>query len=158
MIEISNYNSNSSTYGLYKRIISKIKLSSNTNDAQRESLFIKDICNRIEKSKTVLYVLELDKEVIGLISLSVTSIQDQPSMQIDYIFVSENYRGKSLEELDDLKPFKYLIEIAINLAKEIKTTVGLRYIVLSPDTDELKHKYEKVFFQELNKEWMYLKI
>lgn len=158
MLEISNYNSNSSTYGLYRNLLSKIKLSNDINDSQRESLFIKDICNRIEKSKTVLYVLELNKEIIGLISLSATSIQDQPSMQIDYIFVSENYRGKNLEELDNLKPFKYLIEMAINLVKEVKLLVGIRYIVLSPDNEDLKYKYEKVSFKELNDEWMYLKI
>ncbi len=158
MLEISNYNSSSSTYGLYKKLLSKIQLSKDINDAQRESLFIKDICNRIEKSKTVLYVLELDTEIIGLISLSVTSIQDQPSMQVDYIFVSEKYRSKPLKELDNLKPFKYLIEIAISIAKEIKETVGLRYIVLSPDTEELIHKYKSLSFKELTKEWMYLKI
>ena len=158
MLEISNYNSTSLTYGLYAKILSKIKLSNDLNNAQRESLFIKDICKRIEKSKTVLYILELNTEIIGFVSLSVTSIQDQPSMQIDYIFVSESYRGKQLKELDNLKPFKYLIEVAINISKEIKSTVGLRWIVLSPDNDDVKEKYKKVDFQSLNKDWMYLKM
>lgn len=143
---------------MYIKILSKIKLSSDISDAQRESLFIKDICNRIEKSKTVLYILEFDTKIIGFIALSATTVQDQPSMQIDYIFVSEEFRAQSLKILDNLKPFKYLIEMAINIAKEIKTIVGLRYIVLSPDSEALKDKYKKVSFKELTDEWMYLKI
>ncbi len=158
MLEISNYNSNSSIYGLYKNLLPYLKFTKNKNESQRESLFIKDICKRVEKSKTVLYVLKNDEEIIGLISLSATSIQDQPSIQIDYIFVNENYRGVKLEILDNLKPFKYLIELAINISKKLKSEIGIRYIVLSPDTDDLKEKYKSVGFQSLNKDWMYLKI
>ena len=36
--------------------------------------------------------------------------------------------------------------------------IGLRYIVLSPDNDDLKDKYVKVGFKKLNKEWMFFKI
>ena len=158
MLEISNYSNNSSTYGLHTKILSKVKLSDERNQSQRENLFIKDICKRIEKSKTVLYTLEINEDIIGLVALSATSIQDQPSLQIDYIFVNDVYRGVEIQELDNLKPFRYLIEFSINLAKEIKLSIGLRYLVLSPDTDELKHKYEKVSFQPLNNDWMYLKI
>ena len=73
-------------------------------------------------------------------------------------FVSENYRGTPLEILDNLKPFKYLIEIAINLAKKLRLELGIRYLVLSPDNNDLKEKYKKVDFQSLNKDWMYLKV
>jgi hypothetical protein len=51
-----------------------------------------------------------------------------------------------------------LIEFSINLAKDLKKVIGLRYIVLSPDNDELKQKYLSVDFKELNQEWMFLKI
>lgn len=158
MLEISKYSKDSSTYGLYTRLLSKIKLSKNIENSNRESLFIKDICKRVEKSKTVLYVLKNDEEIIGFISLSATSIDDQPSIQIDYIFVSESYRSTHLEILDNLKPFKYLIEIAINIAKKLRLEIGVKYLVLSPDNDDLKEKYKKVNFQSLNKDWMYLKI
>ena len=158
MLEISKYSKESSTYSLYTNLLSKVQLSKDIENSNRESLFIKDICKRVEKSKTVLYVLKNNEEIIGLISLSATSIEDQPSMQIDYIFVSENYRGTPLEILDNLKPFKYLIEIAINLAKKLRLELGIRYLVLSPDNNDLKAKYKKVDFQSLNKDWMYLKV
>lgn len=51
-----------------------------------------------------------------------------------------------------------MIEFSINLAKDLKKVIGLRYIVLSPDNDELKQKYLSVDFKELNQEWMFLKI
>ncbi|MEA3497749.1 MAG: hypothetical protein U9R16_01700 [Campylobacterota bacterium] len=58
MIEIQSYDSSSSTYKLYLKLIDNIELSSDINSSNIELLFIKDICKRIEKSKTVLYVLK----------------------------------------------------------------------------------------------------
>ena len=124
----------------------------------REELFIKDVCTRVSKSKSVLYVLEFEEKIIGLIALSATSITDQPSIQIDYIFVSNSFRNKNLEILNDFKPFRYLINLAISLAEDMSKQLGLRYIVLSPDNDDLKDKYIKVGFKKLNKEWMFFKI
>ena len=66
----------------------------------REELFIKDICIRISKSKSVLYVLESGEEIIGLVALSASSVTDQPSVQIDYIL---------LVDLSEAKILKYLI-------------------------------------------------
>lgn len=158
MLEISKYNKDSSEYNLHKNLLLNLKFSKDLEQSTREKSFLKDICNRVEKSKTVLYVLKLDSEIIGLVSLSATSIDDQPSLQIDYIFVNDLYRGKEIEALDNLKPFRYLIELTINLAEEIKSSIGLRWIVLSPDNEDLKNKYKKVNFQSINDDWMYLKL
>jgi hypothetical protein len=67
---------------------------------------------------------------------------------------------KKIEILDNNKPFRYLIEFVIAVAKKIQSEVGLRYIILSPDNDNLKDKYNNLGFQKLYKsiEWMYLKI
>jgi len=158
LIEILNYNSKYAPYNLSVKLLNSLKLSNDIGLANREELFIKDICKRVSKSKSVLYVLKNDDFIIGLISLSVTSIKEQPSLQIDYIFVSETFRGNSMKVLENNKPFRYLIKLAVTLAQAISQEVGLRYIVLSPDNDELKEKYSKVDFQQLDKEWMYLKI
>ena len=158
MIEIQSYDSSSSTYRLHLKLIDKIELSTDTNSSNRESLFIKDICKRIEKSKTVLYVLKNDDDIIGLVALSATSINDQPSIQVDYIFVSEKYRGQKIAELDNCKPFRYLIDLSISLAKDFKSSIGLRYLVLSPDNDDLKEKYKQVDFKILDNDWMYFKL
>lgn len=158
MIEISNYNASSLTHQLHSKIINRVKLSDDVNSASRENAFIKDICKRVKQSKTVLYVIEDDNESIGLIAISTTSFEEQPSLQIDYIFVNDRYRGVVVEELDNCKPFRYLVGFAINIANEIKTKVGLRYLLLSPDSDELKEKYKQVDFKELNDDWMYFKL
>lgn len=158
MLEIINYNSSSSSYNLYTTIFKKLQFSDDIQQANREELFIKDVCTRVSKSKSVLYVLEFEEKIIGLIALSATSITDQPSIQIDYIFVSNSFRNKNLEILNDFKPFRYLINLAISLAEDMSKKLGLRYIVLSPDNDDLKDKYIKVGFKKLNKEWMFFKI
>ena len=158
MIEIQSYDSSSPTYRLYSKILNNVELSNDLDLSNRESLFIKDICKRIEKSKTVLYILKNDDDIIGLVALAATSIKDQPSVQIDYIFVSQKYRGQRIEQLDNCKPFKYLIDISVNIAKDFKSAIGLRYLVLSPDNDDLKEKYKQVNFQKLDNDWMYLKI
>ena len=158
MLEIINYNSSSSSYNLYTSILKKLQFSDDIQQSNREELFIKDVCTRVSKSKSVLYVLEFEEKIIGLIALSATSITDQPSIQIDYIFVSNSFRNKNLEILNDFKPFRYLINLAISLAEDISKKLGLRYIVLSPDNDDLKDKYAKVGFKKLNKEWMFFKI
>ena len=156
MLEIINYNSSSSSYNLYTTILKKLQFSDDIQQSNREELFIKDVCTRVSKSKSVLYVLEFEEKIIGLIALSATSITDQPSIQIDYIFVSNSFRNKNLEILNDFKPFRYLINLAISLAEDMSKKLGLRYIVLSPDNDDLKDKYVKVGFKKLNKEWMFL--
>lgn len=158
MLEIINYNSSSSSYSLYTSILKKLQFSDDIQQSNREELFIKDVCTRVSKSKSVLYVLEFEEKIIGLIALSATSITDQPSIQIDYIFVSNSFRNKNLEILNDFKPFRYLINLAISLAEDMSKKLGLRYIVLSPDNDDLKDKYVKVGFKKLNKEWMFFKI
>ena len=158
MLEIINYNSSTSSYNLYTTIFRKLKFSDDIQQASREELFIKDICTRISKSKSVLYVLESEEKIIGLIALSASSVTDQPSVQIDYIFVNQSFRSQNLEILNNLKPFRYLINLAISLAEDISKKLGLRYIVLSPDSDNLKEKYLSVGFKKLNKEWMFFKI
>ncbi len=105
-----------------------------------------------------MYVLKNNNDIIGLVALAATSIKDQPSVQIDYIFVSQKYRGQKILQLDNCKPFKYLIDISVNIAKDFKSAIGLRYLVLSPDNNELKEKYKQVNFQKLDDDWMYLKI
>lgn len=70
MLEIINYSSSSSSYNLYTTIFRKLKFSDDIQQANREELFIKDICIRISKSKSVLYVLESGEEIIGLVALS----------------------------------------------------------------------------------------
>ena len=58
MLEIKKYNSITTEYQLSKKLLESLELSELLEQKNREILFIKDICKRVEKSKTVLYVLK----------------------------------------------------------------------------------------------------
>ena len=104
-------------------------------------------------------MLKKDSFNIGLISISVTSIEDFPALQIDFLFVDANYRGLILNELDNVKASEYLIELAISIAKNLQSIVGLKYIVLLPDNKELEKTYNNLNFNKLNKDgWMFISI
>ena len=159
MSELKKYNASNANYRLSIDILSDLKLSTNLDNAQREKLFIEDICKRVQKNGTVIYLLRDGNETFGFIALSVSSIDTFPSLQVDYIFVSEPYRGVPLEKLDNSKTSTYLMEFAIEIAKEIQNQVGLRYLVLLPDNDRLQSVYKDMGFQVLPKnEWMFIKL
>jgi len=159
LLELKKYNATNANYRLAIDILSNLKLSDNLDNAEREKLFIEDICKRVQKNGTVLYLLRDEDETFGFIALSVSSIDTFPSLQVDYIFVSESYRGVCLEKLSDTKTSTYLIEFAIEIAKEIQDQVGLRYLVLLPDNDRLQSVYKVMGFQVLAKqEWMFIKL
>jgi GNAT superfamily N-acetyltransferase len=159
LLELKKYNATNANYRLAIDILSNLKLSDNLDNSEREKLFIEDICKRVQKNGTVLYLLRDQDETFGFIALSVSSIDTFPSLQVDYIFVSEPYRGVCLKKLSDSKTSTYLIEFAIEIAKEIQDQVGLRYLVLLPDNDRLQSVYKDMGFQVLPKnEWMFIKL
>ena len=159
MLDLLKYNHKSTSYRLSIDILKDVVLSNKLENAQREESFIEDICNRVQKSGTVLYVLKDKKTTLGLISMSASSIDDFPSLQVDYLFVNNTYRGKKLDILDNTKTSNYLIEFAIEIAKELQEIVGLRYLVLLPDNDKLKSIYKDIGFKQLNKQsWMFIKL
>ncbi len=159
MLELKKYNATNANYRLAIDILSNLKLSDNLDNSEREKLFIEDICKRVQKNGTVIYLLRDADETFGFIALSVSSIDTFPSLQVDYIFVSEPYRGVALKKLDHSKTSTYLIEFAIETAKEIQEQVGLRYLVLLPDNDRLQTVYKDMGFQVLpKKEWMFIKL
>ena len=159
MLEIKKYNSITTEYQLSKKLLESLELSELLEQKNREILFIKDICKRVEKSKTVLYVLKKDDENLGLVSISATSMEDFPALQIDFLFVSKNYRGQIFEELDNLKVSEYLIEFVISISKNLQENIGLKYIVLLPDNKDLEKIYKKLNFNKLNKTgWMFISI
>ena len=159
MLDLLKYNHKSTSHRLAIDILNDVELSNKLEYSQREKSFIEDICKRIQKAGTVLYVLK-DKDItLGLIALSTSSIDDFPSLQVDYLFVNNLYRGKKLVILEDTKTSNYLIEFAIEVAKELQEIVGLRYLVLLPDNDKLQSIYKDMGFQKLNKQnWMFIKL
>ena len=159
MLELKKYTSKNVSYRLGIDILSHVELSTRVEQEQRERDFIEDICKRVQKASTVLYLLKHNNDTLGFVALSVSSIGDFPSLQIDYLFVNHAFRGKTLEILDNLKTSTYLIEFAIELAKEIQELAGLRYLVLLPDNDKLQDVYKNIGFLNLPKQdWLYIKL
>jgi len=159
LLDLLKYNHKSTSYRLSIEILKDVELSDKLENSQREESFIEDICNRIQKAGTVLYVLKNENTTLGLISLSASSIDDFPSLQVDYLFVNNSYRGRKLDILDDTKTSNYLIEFSIEIAKELQKIVGLKYLVLLPDNDKLKSIYKDMGFKQLNKQnWMFIKL
>lgn len=159
MLELQKYTSKNASYRLGIDVLSSVELSKNIEQSQREKNFIEDICKRVQKSSTVLYLLKHNKDTLGFISLSVSSIGDFPSLQIDYLFVSHTFRGKQLKVLDNLKTSAYLIDFAIEVAQEIQELAGLRYLVLLPDNDKLHQVYKEIGLLNLPKQdWLYIKL
>ncbi|CAA6817176.1 MAG: Unknown protein [uncultured Sulfurovum sp.] len=159
MIELFKYNHKSASYRLAIDLLDDLELSPNPEQAQREKPFIEDICKRVQKAGTVLYLLKHEEETLGFIALSASSIDDFPSLQVDYLFVNNPYRGVELDFLDNTKTSNYLVEFAIEIATELQENVGLRYLVLLPDNDRLQAIYKEMGFNKLNREnWMFLKL
>ncbi len=159
MLELKKYTSRNASYRLGIDVLSSIEFSEDLEQSQREKHFIEDICKRVQKPSTVLYQLKNNDDTLGLIALSVSSIGEFPSLQIDYLFINCSYRGKTLAILDNLKTSTYLIEFAIEVAKEIQEIAGLRYLVLLPDNDKLQNVYKHMGFSTLPKQnWLYIKL
>lgn len=159
MLELQKHTFKNASYRLGIDVLSSIELSKDVNQSQREKNFIEDICKKVQKPSTVIYLLKHNKETLGFIALSVSSIGDFPSLQIDYLFVNHTFRGKQLEVLDNLKTSAYLVDFAIEVAQEIQELAGLRYLVLLPDNDKLQKVYKEIGFLNLPKQdWLYIKL
>lgn len=64
---------------------------------------------------------------------------------MDYLFVKEDCRKVIYTELDNKKISEYLISISMALAIEVKEKIGLRWLALNPDNDELEKFYVNSF-------------
>ncbi len=159
MLKLQKYTSKNTSHRLGIDVLSSVELSEDINQSQREKYFIEDICKRVQKSNTVLYLLKHNHDILGFVALSVSSIGDFPSLQIDYLFVNYKFRGKKLEVLDNLKTSSYLVEFSIEVAHEIQELAGLRYLVLLPDNNKLQQVYKDIGFLNLPKQdWLYIKL
>lgn len=127
--------------------------------ASRERGLLEETIKLVQKNKTVLYILKKDDIFLGVITLSASSIDDAPVVQIDYLFVDFNCRKIVLEELNNTVS-KYLIIFAMSVAENIKKAIGVKYLALYPDAQSktlIKH-YQDIGFNVLNKEWLFIKI
>jgi hypothetical protein len=115
------------------------------------------------KEKTRIHLLsDTSGNNYGFVALSVSSFDrsyNRPSMIIDYIFTSVQYRGRKFPELDNSTVFENLLEFTFQSALSIQKIIPLLFIALQPANDRLAAHYQKKDFKPLkNSDWMFLSI
>jgi len=141
------------------KLLQSLHFHTDLHRATRERGLLEEIIKLTQKNKTILYLLQNENEIIGLIALSASSIDEMPVIQVDYLFVDFRYRKIEIKEINSTIS-QYLIAFAIDTAENIKQTIGLRYLALYPDaqSDKLTYHYKNMGFNVLNKYWLVIKL
>jgi hypothetical protein len=84
-----------------------------TASTEQERQFIKQLSASAEKGSIVVYALELENSLAGLIGLSASRVDSISTVQIDYLFVAEQCRGVVYEELSSTKISTYFFPISL---------------------------------------------
>ncbi len=141
------------------KLLQSLNFHTDLNRATRERGLLEEIIKLTQKNKTILYLLVKEDEILGLIALSASSIDEMPVIQVDYLFVDYKYRKQKIDEIETTTA-KYLLSFAIDTAENIKQTIGLKYLALYPDaqSDKLISHYKDMGFNVLNKYWLVIKL
>lgn len=145
---------------LYKvKLLQSFNFHPDLERKTRERGLLEEIIKLVQKNKTKLYLLKSSDEILGLIALSASSIEDFPVIQIDYLFVDYRYRKVYIDEIENTIS-SYLVLFAMNIAENIKETIGLKYLALYPDaqSEKLISYYKEMGFSILNKYWLFIKL
>ncbi len=136
-----------------------IKLASN----DREARFIKKVCSDCQKGDVVVYALKSEDVFIAFIALSASKVDFIPCIQIEYLFVKEDFRKLKITELDNEKISTWLIKFSIEVSRKISDSIGIRWLVLQSDNKKLDdyYKIEHKFVEYIDKSkraFLFLKI
>lgn len=134
---------------------SRLKIGRNS-----EGSYLKKLIALSKKDKTNIVMLIKENEIVGLMALSASRIDDLPCVQVDYLFVSTHYRKQIFKELGDIKISQYLISYAIQTSATIKEKIGVKFLLLLPVDDALIKIYENMDFKPLHSKtkWMIFKL
>jgi GNAT superfamily N-acetyltransferase len=95
----------------------------------------------------------------GFVALSIGVLSEKPCLVIDYLFVSQIYRGEVYGELGDITIGKFLLSYAFSLAQEANVNYPIRYIALEPANAKLEIYYLSAGFSKLDAtRFMFLKL
>ena len=111
----------------------------------------------MQKGDVTVHVLYIDEKPIGFVALSAYAINKKPAILVDYLFVSKEYRGKSLAILEEQKASEYLMFYVFRVALDTRKKIGVYYLALYPDRDSesLINFYQSLGFEILKKtKWM----
>ncbi len=125
-----------------------------------EGNYLKKLVSLSKKDKTNIVMLIRDSEIVGLVALSASRIDDLPCVQVDYLFVSASYRKQIYKELGNTKISQYLINYAIQASTKIKDAIAVKFLLLLPADDNLIKTYDEMDFKPLHSKtkWMVFKL
>jgi hypothetical protein len=125
-----------------------------------ERQYVKQIADQAKRRQKQIYLLSSSDQVPhGFVAISISVLQNQPCLVIDYLFTSKAYRGEKYEKLGDKRISEYLVDFSVQVALEIDSKAPIRFVALTPIHDNLRKFYEKWGFKSLDKtDWLFLKI
>jgi len=112
---------------------------------ERQKQFIKELSKSCNKGDSVIYCLVLENNICGFVGLSASKIDSIPCINVEYIYVVEDYRKMTYMDLDNQKISEFLISFCISLAVKWKNSIGLRWLTLMPDNKDLEEFYIETF-------------
>lgn len=112
---------------------------------ERERSFIKNTFKASDKKDTVIYVLANDDLPLAFIALSASRVDAIPVVLIDYIFVACELRKQIIAELANVKISEFLLSVAIGKIQELQKSIGIRWLALLPDNEQLEIFYINQF-------------
>jgi len=152
------------------KIFSQFKLSNNQDSScfeldkseDVEKQLLDNILSRAVEKKTRLHILYDERESskpipCGLIALNFELIGNFAALCIDFIFISKNYRGVYLPEIDS-KISNYLLSFALQEAIQMNEISKLDAVILSPINECVSKVYKEFGFEEFGDGWLYFYI
>lgn len=130
-----------------------------TYSDDNERQYVRQVAKLAFNRKTRIHLLANEANIpCGFTALSISHLLDQSCLVVDYLFTSKEHRGISFDDLG-MKISEYLVDFAINTAREINDRAPIRYIALMPGHDKLISFYGSWGFKNLDKTgWMFLRI
>lgn len=95
----------------------------------------------------------------GFIALSLIQLNKRFALRVDFLFTSTQYRGICYDELEGKRISDFFLGFSIEAAITANKVFPIKYIVLQPANEPLKHFYNERGFREIDAtDWLYFNI
>ena len=155
---------------IINKIITQFEISDNKkstcydeeSDENIELNLLNHIMQRAVEGKSKLHILydkRDPKKIIpcGLVALNFETIGGFFALSVDYIFVSESYRGTYFKEIDSKISF-HLLKFVVEEALEMNNISSLDAIILTPVNECVRKVYLEFGFIEFVEDWLFIPI
>jgi hypothetical protein len=127
------------------------------SDADERNYVVQTVKLAANDRTRIHFLEDDDGDSYGFVALSLAVFENKPSLIIDYMFTSLQYRGLGFPEIGG-KISDFFIGYSIQIASTLRQPVPLRFIALQAATPELEVFYGKRDFMKLDStHWMFLR-